>query len=79
MYPMWSEMLKNIFSNILDQYETPIYKWLTCNFSLWHPHIIQHTCNENTQTYQLEVSSLDLTPNSPNLFTWKCVAARGEN
>ena len=33
----------------------------------------------NIQTYQVEVSSLNLTPNSIDLFTRKCVAARGEN
>ena len=37
------------------------------------------TCNENTQAYHVEVNSLDLTPNSRDLFTSKCVAARGEN
>ena len=37
------------------------------------------TSNENTQTYQVKVSSLDLTPNSRDLFTRKCLAARGEN
>ena len=26
-----------------------------CNFSPWHPHIIQQTGNEYTQTYQVEV------------------------
>ena len=26
-------------------------KWLTCNFSLKYPHILQQTGNENTQTY----------------------------
>ena len=36
-------------------------------------------CIENTQTYQVEVSSLDLTPNSSDSFTRKCLAARGEN
>ena len=41
--------------------------------------MIQPTCNENTQTYQVEVGSLDLTQNSPNLFTMKFVAARWEN
>ena len=37
------------------------------------------TCNENTQAYHVEVNSLDLTSNSRDLFTRKCVAARGEN
>ena len=41
--------------------------------------MIQPTCDENTQTYQVEVSSLDLTPDSCDLFTRKCVAAGGEN
>ena len=40
---------------------------------------LKPTCNANTQTYQVKVSSLDLTPNTRNLFTRKCVAARGEN
>ena len=39
---------------------------------------MQPTRYENNQTYQVEVSSLDLTPNSCNLFTRKCVVARGE-
>ena len=29
--------------------------WLTCDFSLYYPYIIQQTRNENTQTYQVEV------------------------
>ena len=33
-------------------------KWLTCNFSLQQPYIIQQTSDENTQTYQLEVAIL---------------------
>ena len=37
--------------------------------------IFQQTGNENTQTYQVEVNSLNLTPNSIDLFTRKCVAA----
>ena len=40
---------------------------------------LKATCNANIQTYQLKVSSLDLTPNTRDLFTMKCVAARGEN
>ena len=33
-------------------------KWLTCNFSLQQPYIIQQTGDENTQTYQVEVAIL---------------------
>ena len=40
---------------------------------------LKATCNVNIQTYQVKVSSLDLTPNTRDLFTMKCVAARGEN
>ena len=29
--------------------------WLTSNFSLRYPYVIQLTGNENTQTYQVEV------------------------
>ena len=29
-------------------------KWLTCNFSQYNAYIIQQTCNENTQSYQVE-------------------------
>ena len=29
-------------------------KWLTCNFFLWYPYIIQQTGNANTQTYKEE-------------------------
>ena len=29
-------------------------KWLTCNFSLQYPYIIQQAGNENTLTYQVE-------------------------
>ena len=29
--------------------------WLTCNFFLPYPYIIQQTSNENTKTYQVEV------------------------
>ena len=31
------------------------HKWLTHNFSLKYPNIIQQKGNENTQTYQVEV------------------------
>ena len=30
-------------------------KWQTCNFSLYHPYIIQQTGNKHTQTYQVEI------------------------
>ena len=40
---------------------------------------LKPTCNANIQTYQVKVSSLDLTPNTRDLFTRKCAAARGEN
>ena len=29
--------------------------WLTCNFSLWYPNVIQLKDGENTQIYQVEV------------------------
>ena len=29
--------------------------WLTSNFSLWYSYIIQQTCNEKTEKYQVEV------------------------
>ena len=35
-------------------------KWLTCNFSLQQPYIIQQRSDENTQTYQVEVAILIL-------------------
>ena len=53
--------------------------WLTCNFSLEYPFIIQQTGNEKTQSYQVQVANLDLTPYSHNLFTRNCLAAKGEN
>ena len=54
-------------------------KWLTCKSSLWYPHIIQQSRDENTQNYQVGRIYLELTPNSHNLVTRKSVAARGEN
>ena len=47
--------------------------------NMQHVQIIQPTCNENTETYQVEVSSFDLTPNSYDLFTRKYAASKGEN
>ena len=40
--------------------------------SFKYPYVINRKGNRNTQTYQVEVVSLDLTPNSCNLFTEKC-------
>ena len=37
--------------------------------SFKYPYVINRKGNRNTQTYQVEVVSLDLTPNSCNLFT----------
>ena len=36
------------------------HKWLTCNFPLWYPYLIQQTDNENTLTYQVEAIILIL-------------------
>ena len=30
-------------------------KWLTCNFFLHYPYIIQKTGDENTESYQVEI------------------------
>ena len=59
---------------------SPVYsqKWLTLNFSLKYPYIIQQKGMKNTQTYLLGIY-LDLTPIFRNWFTTKCAAARVEN
>ena len=42
-------------------------------------YITQPTCNEDIQTYQVEIGGPDVIPNSCDLFTWEYVAARWEN
>ena len=47
---------------------------------LLYPYIIKQTGDEDTQIYQVEfVILIYVAPNSHNLFTRKCVAAREEN
>ena len=40
---------------VLDCQPFNSQKWLTCNFSLSYPYIIQQNVRENSQTYQVEV------------------------
>ena len=41
------------FEKAFTTYPYDSLKWF--NFSLYYPFIIQHTGNENTETYQVEV------------------------
>ena len=51
---------------------TPL-EWLTCSFSIHYP------VNRWWEFSKLKLSSWWYDTNSPNYFTWKSVADRGEN
>lgn len=43
------------FEKAFTTYPYDSLKWFKYNCSLYYPLIIQHTGNENTETYQVEV------------------------
>ena len=43
------------FEKVFTTYHYDSLKRFKHNFSLYYPFIIQHTGNENTETYQVEV------------------------
>ena len=66
------EILKQTFNS---------QNWLTCKYIIIIYNKLGHPAEEKWEYSKLSGKScyLDLTPNSRNLFTRKCVAARGEN